>query len=147
MRSKSGVLPISLIGIIMVALTLVAFFLLDIERIAVHIWALAFLLLSEVVLFGGLIGLRFAGASHSSVFLRAGVSTSLVLYFVATLISALFAGFFRDRINSFILIELAIIAFFAIITISILAWSRSIARRNEADMAKIGTNEPKRGGF
>jgi len=147
MRSKTGVVAIGVIGIIVVAFSLTAFFLLNIERVAVNGWALAFLLLSELALFGGLIGLRFTGANHSKVFLESGVSVALSLYFASTLVSVLFAGAFRENLNTFILIELAVIALFAIITISIIAWSGSIARRNDSDTEKVGTNEPKRGGF
>ena len=147
MQIRNGVLPIGIIGIIVVAFSLAVFFLLGIEKTAVNVWALTFLLLSEIVLFGGLIGLRFTGANHSKVFLKSGVTVTLLLYFVATLISALFAGAFKENLNTFILIELAIIVLFAITIISIFACSRGIACRNETDMAKIGINEPKRGGF
>ena len=147
MRNKNGIFSIGIIGLIVIVFSLAAFFLLDIEKISVHIWALTFLLLSEIVLFGGLIGLRFTGGNSSIVFLRSGISTALLLYFAATLVSVFFSGMFKEKLNTFILIELAIIVLFSIIIISILAWSRGIARRNEADMAKVGTNEPKRGGF
>jgi hypothetical protein len=147
MRIKNGVVPIGVIGIIVVAFSLAAFFLLEIERSAVNGWAWAFLLLAEFVLFGGLIGLRFAGTSHNKAFLNSGVTTALSLYFIATMVSIFFTGVFKENPNTFILIELAIIALFAIITISVFACSRGIARSNEADMAKVGTNEPKRGGF
>ena len=147
MRSKNGVIAIGIIGLIVVIFTLAAFFLLDIEKISMNIFALAFLLLSEVVLCSGLIGLRFADENRSAVFLKAGVSTSLSLYFAATLITVLLAGNYIKKLNTFILIELAVIVLFAIVTISIVVWSRSVSHQNEEDMAKVGTNEPKRGGF
>ena len=146
-RNKVGVISLGIIGTIIITFTLATFFLLGIERIAVNIWALAFLLLSETALFGGLIGLRFAGTDHSKLFLRAGISSALSLYFVATFVSVLFAGAFKERLNTFILIELAIISLFAIIIIAICAWSNVIARRSEADVKKVGNTEPKRGGF
>lgn len=147
MRIKNGVLSIGIVGLIVIAFSLAVFFLLDIEKNAVNIWALSFLLLSEAVLFGGLIGLRFAGGNHNAVFLRAGVTTTLSLYFAATLISVFFTGSFEDELKKFILLEIAIVALFLIAAISIIAWSSGIARRNDADVAKVGTNEPKRGGF
>jgi len=147
MKNRAGVLAVGIIGLIVIAFTVTAFFLLEIERVPVNWFAFAFLLLSEVAFFGGLIGLRLAGAKHSRVFLRAGVSTALSMYFGATLVSVLFAGMFSERLYTFILIQIAIVVLFSIITIAIIAWSRSIARQNEADMAKVGTNEPKRGGF
>ena len=147
MQNRSGVVSIGIIGIIVIAFSLAVFFLLGIEKTAVNVWALAFLLLSETVLFGGLIGLRLVGVSHSMIFLKSGVTAALSLYFVVTLISVFFVGAFKENLNTFIIIELSIIALFAIITISIFACSRGVARRNEIDMTKIGMNEPKRGGF
>ena len=147
MRNKNSIVPLGIIGIIIVAFSVVAFILLDVETTTVNKWALAFLLLSEFVLFGGLIGLRFTGTELSKAFLRVGVSTVLLLYFIATLVSMLFAGAFQENLNTFILMELALIVLFSIISIAIIAWSRKIARSNEADMAKVGTNEPKRGGI
>ncbi|MCL2391805.1 MAG: hypothetical protein FWC66_04245 [Oscillospiraceae bacterium] len=146
MQNRS-IVPIGIIGLIVIGFTIAGFFLLEIERVTVNIWAISFLLFSQLALFAGLIGIRATNNKHNNVFLKAGITTSLFLYFVITLISVLFAGRFSDNLNLFILIELAIIAVFAIIIISVLAWSRSIARRNEADLAKVGTNEPKRGGF
>ncbi|MCL2760562.1 MAG: hypothetical protein FWD70_02820 [Desulfuromonadales bacterium] len=147
MPNKIGVISIALIGIIVIAFSITAFFLLDIERIAVNVWALAFLLLAELALFGGLIGLRFIGANHGKVFLRTGIATVLWFYFIATFVSVLFARAFRENLKIFILIELTIIVLFAIVAISIFAVSRSIAARDEVDITKVGTNEPKRGGF
>ena len=147
MRENRGILAICVIGIIVVSFTFAAFFLLDIERTNLNIWALAFLVLSEVVLFGGLIGIRIAGASHNILFLRLGISSTLFIYFAATLISVLLAGVFGDRVNAFILLQLAIVALAAITVVAILAFSKSTQRRNEIDAKKVGTNEPKRGGF
>ena len=146
MRNKSTG-AIALIGFIIIAFTIAAFFLLEIEKIAVNIWALAFLLLSEIALFGGLIGLRISPAGHSAVFFRTGVSAVLTLYFGVTLVSVFFAGAFKEKVNTFIFIELAIIVLFSVALISVFAWSCSIARRNETDAAKVGDNRSKRGGF
>lgn len=142
-----GVISIGVIGLIVITFSIAAFFLLDIEMTALYGWALIFLLLSELVLFGGLVGLRFTGVSHSREFVKAGLTSVLLLYFFTTLISVLCASFFRESFNTFVLIELATITFFAIITVSVLAFSRRIRHNNEEYMQKVGTNEPKRGGF
>ena len=122
MRSRGGVLPIAVIGLIVLMFTLAAFFLLEIGGSALNIWALGFLLLSEVILFGGLIGLRLNKTGHSEVFMKSGVTTALALYFAATLIGVLLSGFFGDNLGAFVLMELGVLALFAIITISILAF-------------------------
>jgi hypothetical protein len=147
MISRSGIASIAIIGIIVLAFTIAAFFLLEIERVAVFLWALAFLLLSEIVLFAGLVCVRQYSVRHSNVFLKTGATTALMLYFAATLILTLFAGAMRERLNIFILIGIGVIALFAIATIAILSTARGIAHRNEQDMSKVGSNEPKRGGF
>ena len=147
MKSRSGTIAIGVIGLIIILFTIAVFFLLEIERNVLNYWALAFLLLSEIALFGGLIWLRFAGVSHNKTFLRLGITSVLFLYFAATLILSIFAGGFGDRLNLFILLQLAIIVFASIITILVLAFSKSTQRRNEEDMKKVGVSEPKRGGF
>lgn len=145
MRNSKAVIGIS--GAIIIAFTLGAFFLLDIERIALYIWALAFLLLSEVILCLGLLGAMSLGANHSKVFARTGLTGVLSLYFISTLISVVFVGKFVEKLNSFILMELGIISLFAIVAMSVLAFSRNIKRINDKDAQKVGSNEPKRGGF
>ena len=147
MGKKGGVLPIAIVAVIVISFTLAVFFLLDIERAALNLWALAFLLLSEAILFGGLIAVRLSGAGHSVVFMKSGVTATLLLYFVVTLISMFFTRIFTDNVNAFILMELAIFALFAIITVSILAFSRSLRRRESEDAAKVGSTEARRGGF
>ncbi|MCL2659562.1 MAG: hypothetical protein FWD64_03470 [Acidobacteriaceae bacterium] len=147
MNGKNGGGLIALVGILVVAFTIAAFFLLDIEKNPVNKWALVFLVLSEVALFGGLTGLRSVDEDHNQVFLKSGVTTSLSLYFIVTLASIFFAGLFQEPPKVFIVIEVAILLFFAIVTISICAWSPAIARRDEADREKIGTGGPKRGEF
>ena len=147
MNNQSGILPIGAVGIIVIAFTIGAFFLLGIERITLNWVALIFLLISELVLFSGLIGLRFSYLRHGNVFLKTGVTTALSLYFAFTLASMLLTRVLTEKLNTFILIEIAIVALFAMISIAILAFSRAIDRRNEADAAKVGTSEPKRGGF
>jgi len=147
MQNSKRVLPIVIVGGIVTAFTIVTFFLLGIERTSLQWLALAFLILSELVLFGGLIALRFAGEKHSKVFLTAGISTSLSLYFIVTLVSVLLSGLFGDNVSRFILMELGIIALFAVIIVCLSAASRSISNRNKADVEKIGSNEYKRGGF
>ena len=147
MQNKIGVLLTGIIGLIVILFTVTAFFLMEIEKTPLNFWALAFLLLSEIVLFTGLICLRFAGINQNKVFLRSGIISALFMYFFATLISMLFIRGFKENLNIFILIQLAIIMLFAIIIISVFAFSMGIERRNQEDIKKVGNIEPKRGGF
>ena len=146
MRIRS-ILPIALIGAIVIIFTISAFFLLNIELITVNVWALCFLLISEIVTFGGLIYLKAANEMYTSSFHKIAFSVSLFLYFSISIVSAIFAKSFADNLNWFILIQLAIISLFAIVTISLFAFNSSINRRNAEDVAKVDAKEPKRGGI
>ena len=142
-----GVLSIGIIGIIVVALILSGFFLFNIERVAINMWALSFLLISICIFFISMIALRLPNPQHSSLFLNAGVTTTLALYVISTSIITFLSGMYRDNLNTFIFIELANIALFAIIAVAILAFSRKVASSNITDAEKVGSNQPKRGGF
>ena len=147
MINKNGVLPVGIVGLIVVALTVAGFFLLNFERTAVNTWALVFLLTSEVALFGGLIAVRLKSEGHAPVFMKAGVSTSLFIYFFTTVVITFTARFFRANVNAYVFLHLATVAFFAIIIISLLAFSRVVNRRNAIDSEKVHTTQAKRGGF
>ena len=127
MQNKTSVTPIIIIGAIVVAFSVGAFFLLDIERTALYCWALAFLLVSEVALFAGIALTRMMGANHNKVFLRSGVTTTLLLYFFATVIGVFFTGRFVDRLNSFILMQLAIVVVAAIILVAVCSIAGRVA--------------------
>ena len=147
MSNNNNVLPIAIIGLIVVAITLAGFFLLEIAHILINIWALSFLLLSELVLFAGLMILRISNAPYNTIFLKAGVTSALILYFAATFVTALLAGMFVDRLHVYILIKLCIIAFFTIIAIVLVSFAKKITYSNMTDAPKVESHEPKRGGF
>jgi len=142
---NKNILPIAIIGVIIIALTVAAFFLLDIERTTLNYWAFAFLVLSEVVLFGGLLMLRFSNAYYSSLFLKSGIASALFLYFFTTLISMVLARWLG--VNGFVLVQLGIVALFAVILIIIVVFSQKIEHQTHRDLDKVGSTEPKRGGF
>jgi len=121
---------IGIIGAIIVVFTLSAFFLLSFERIALYLWALTFLLIAEIILCTGLIAIRSLDANHNRVFIRSGITSSLFLYFAATLIIVLFVRQFENKLHTFILFQLGIIAFFAIIILLLLIFSRRIANQD-----------------
>ena len=147
MKNRNTVIPISIIGLIAAAFTLTAFFLLEIPKTPVNIWALVFLLFSETVLVLGIIMLRFSKARYSGAFLKAGITIVLTLYFFAALLCVFMAGGFSERLNTFILLELAVIAVTAVLIIAVLAYSGILERRYTEDSKKSGDHTPKRGGF
>ena len=74
MPNRNAIIPIGVIGLIIIACSISAFFLLDVERTAINLWALVFLLLSEFVFFGGLIRLQFVNVKHNKAFLKQSYS-------------------------------------------------------------------------
>lgn len=132
MQYKTGIIPTIIIGLIVISFSVTAFFLLDIEKVPLYWWALGFLVLSELVLFSGLICVRLLGANRSKVFMRSGIVATLFLYFLVTLISIIFTSSFTGKLNTFILMELAIIVICTIIIISVFPISRRIAMDDRA---------------
>ena len=122
------------IGLVVVLFTLAAFFLLDIERGAIQWTALGFLLLSELVLFSWL--RHVSRAEEGNVFLTSGMSTALGFYFLTTLVSVFFVGLFQ--LSGFVLLQLGIIALFAVLAFSLLAASRRIRASQERTFAEMG---------
>jgi len=144
---KKSVFPMVLVGIILISFTVTAFLLLEFEKTVFNYCALAFLLLSEAVLFTGLVCLRFTGKNNNPVFLKTGMSAALVLYFLATLASVFIGGLLISNLNIFILIELAIIVLFSIAAIAVYSFSRSVRDNENEDIKKVQSHEAKRGGF
>jgi hypothetical protein len=135
-RNNGGFIAIGLVGAIVIAMTVAAFFLSGIERTALTVWALSFLLLSEAVVCTGLICLR--RPSTGSVFVWSGAVSAMWLYFAVTLVTVLIVvlfvrKFFTEHLNWFILMQLGIVALFAIRMVMILAFGR----RGGAEDARI----------
>ena len=146
MNVKIGVMGI--VGAIVCIFTLAAFFLISFERQTIHLWALVFILLSEFVFFGAMVGIPFLKGKHSTVFLRTGLGTALFLYFMITVVCAIiFAWLVGVSVNHFVLINCAIIALFGIISVLIMAFSRRNAVVDERSRAAVEETTAKRGGF
>jgi len=133
MKRKIGITAVGLIGFIVVSLTVGSFFLLSIKSSAVNMWALFFLLFSEVTFFSGLIGVRLINDSYDKHFPMLGISIVLLLYFLTTLCINIFAGLLSNYLNTFILIHLFSLAFYLIVMISFFALSRFINYRDRKD--------------
>ena len=118
-------------GTVMIALTLCFFFLLSFKKSDVSWWALGFVLLSEAALLLGLWSAWTYDDFSNRIFIRSGLSVTLLLYFFATAITALFSGAFRENRNSFILIELIITAAAILISLLIILYSARINLSDE----------------
>ena len=141
---------VAIIGVIVISFTLISFLLFEFEKTSLSLWALGFLILSELALFVGLSMLAYRKAKHHQVFLISGLSVSLFLYFLTALVCTFFSGLFKNNVNQFLMLELSVLVFFAIVIIVVLAFSRRIAGQDgeslEAQNSDLYT-KPKRGGF
>jgi len=142
-----NLIPIILIFAIIVIFTLTAFFLLNIELTTINIWALIFILVSEIAAFITFAYLRVSENCRNNIFLKSGTIVSVSLYFIASLIFNIIAIMFMNNMNIFILIQVALISLFAIIIILLFSLAARIHKRNIEDIAKKDINEPKRGGL
>jgi len=145
-RYGNGILPMGIVTIIALMLCIAGFFLLGIERTVINNWALAFLLLAQVVVFCTVAVARLWTAQYSGVFLNAGVASAAFIYLVVTVIGVFLVRFF-DSLGRFVFMHFAIIGLFAIIVVSIFAYAGNIGRRSTEDVSKVGSKEAKRGGF
>ena len=147
---KRSIGALMIIGVIVVAVTVGAFFLLNIEKIVLHTWSFSFLLLAEFVLCVGLILTKTLVGNHSGIFVRAGIPSALLLYFITVVICTFLTRCFQDNLNTFILLQLVVIAVFAIAIVLILTFSNRIDLSDRKVLEKMEMEEfkkPKRGGF
>lgn len=141
---------VAIIGVIVISFTLISFLLFDFEKTALSLWALGFLILSELALFVGLCMVAYHKEKHHELFMVSGLSVSLFLYFITSLVCAFLSSLFKDNVNQFLMLELSVLMFFSIMIIVIFAFSRRITehdRENQEDANSDQYNKPKRGGF
>lgn len=146
-RSVKTTVSVYSIGILVVA---AGFFLLDIEKNALHYWAFGSLLFSLLVSLLAIITLVLPKRQTGGAFYAAGLNGSIVVYEIAIIVSVIFTESFADKLNGFIFLQIAINACFFVAAILVLTISRHIHDNN----AKIYENvqngaysNPKRGGF
>ena len=136
---------IGVIGAIVVAFTITAFFLLSISATALNLTALGFLLLAQIIICGGVIALVSMKAEKA--FLRFGIAGTLFLYGAATGLSMLFVPLFQGNTSLFLLIQLGILTASVVVFLLIAVFSRTIKAQDESAAAGREDRTPKRGGF
>ena len=136
---------------IAIAVAVAGFFLLEIEQIAIHIWALAFLILSLLVSMGSLVSiLQRKAAAKDTVFHSAGTTAAVCVYQAVVLLSIAFTGAFNGKTGRFIFTEIAILAAFAVVMLAIGLSARYVHAANAKTLERQENGEhgaPKRGGF
>jgi hypothetical protein len=136
MKKHTGLLATGIIGLIVIAFTIIAFFLLNIERNAIQRTGLIFLLLSQIVLFIGLIVIRFL-KKNSVVFIGSALSVTLVIYFFVTLSTVVLTGKFIQNFNTFVLLQIFIVAQLSVVIVIIFTVGHKIAKTDNNTLKKM----------
>lgn len=142
----------TIVGFAIAIVAVVAgFFLLSVEQIAIHLWALAFLVLSLLLSMGLLAGIaQSKGSGKDTVFYSAGIGAIVWIYQIAVIISVALVGVFDQKVGPFVITEVAIIAVFAIVTLAVNFFAMRTYSSNAKTMERQKNGEhdaPKRGGF
>ena len=117
---------LSFVGIIVIAVTLGVYLLLEFTKTPANNIGISFVLFAELALFGFIIGMGFMSKKPNSLFLRAGIISGLSLYFIATVILLIISNIFSDNINDLWIFEIVIFAITLVIVIAIILFSSKI---------------------
>ena len=143
---------ITTVGVFAIAMLLVitGFFLLGIEKIALHYWAVCSLLLSLLVSMLAVLSLIGPNRPRGRVLYTAGFTGAIWVYEIAIVVSMLFVPSFADRVNGFIFLQIAIHALFLIALLVLGTIAKRVTESNTQAQEALQAgqhNKPKRGGF
>src|SRR5690625_3158173 len=113
-KSKSTTIMVFTITAIVIV---IGFFLLNIEKNAINLWAFGSLLFSLVVSLLAILTLSSLKRDNNNVFYTAGLTSLVSIYQIMVVISILFTNYFSEQLNGFILLQLIINALFIIIAL------------------------------
>lgn len=122
---------IGICGIIVVIVTIATFFLIGFNNSTTGYIGLGFLIFSQVALFLGLIINFSYNNAPNNVFMRTGVTTCLVFYFIATAILLIVSGQFNGSVNALITFEIILLAVMLIITLTIISFGIKISNNEQ----------------
>lgn len=125
----------SSIGIVIVALTLVIFFvnLNNLGKLSIDYWALSFLLSSEITFFAGILFVSLRRDSENKLFINIGIITTVTLYMIATFVCSLISRswFGVENIGKFIVVNVVIIGMAVVCIITIIIIGANISDHNK----------------
>ncbi len=110
------------IGLIIIAITLILYFVgfSSTEKTTLSWVAFLFVLIAEIALICGLILMNFRIKSLNETLLKAGILSSLSIYFVITVLLTIFKGFFAQHMGAFITTQVAVCGIVAIVVMALL---------------------------
>lgn len=145
-----GILTTISVFVIGILVVVAGFFLLEIERVALHFWAFGSLLFSLVVSLLVAITLVAPKRNKDGVFYTAGINSAIWIYEIVVIVSILFLKSFEDHLGGFIFTQITINALFFIAVIVINTVSGRIHDSNVKTSENLQNGEydkPKRGGL
>lgn len=133
MNNKTKLLLNIFMGLIVIVMTLLIFFLgfSKQTKIFIDYISLIFVIFSEVILFGGMSLVLYSRVRVNKLIMRAGVISTLFLYLIFTILTSVFFKLiFSDNVSTFVIIQLMAIAIVAIIIISLVIFASQVERSN-----------------
>lgn len=137
MKRQSKLILNGIIGLIVIIATLAIFFLgiNKLQKETIDFLSLTFVLISEIVLFGVITVLFLLNGKVNKVFLRSGIISAAVTYWIATtIVSIVLNPVYRDNISGFITAHIIIISITAIIMVGLSAAAMHIQSRDQKIM-------------
>lgn len=134
MNSKTKMWLTLGIGLIIIAVTLVLFLVgfSGAEKTNIHWLALAFMLVSELMLIAGSLLLPVYIQAFSAAMFRAGVISTLIIYCIITALLAVFANrFFAGNLSAFISTQVIVLGVVAVIIISLIMNASNVKAADE----------------
>ena len=124
-------LTIGIIGTVVILITLIMFFTLKEQFVTIEWLALMFILMAEIIFFGGLILTENIAKDYEGLFLRSGVYSALTIFSIASLvISLIFMFAFTDSTKTLNVLQHLLWAIATIIVTLIITLGSSILQRN-----------------
>lgn len=125
--------PTAIIGLIVIAVTLLIFFTAVTERHAIQWVSLLFIIFAELITTGGFILIDEYAKNTSGVMLRAGTYSLLFIYFIATTaVSIMYMSGVGGSVKWLVMIEFIILALTVAIMVPIFASSKTINEKNRS---------------
>ena len=149
-NNKRTMITLVIVGGLTILITLLIFFLLGLGSSTINNLALMFVIISEVVFFGGTTYLCANDKFKGSLFTKSGVISALFIYLIMSMILGLASGVFGDNVGAFILVGVILNALLIGAIAIFWLFSHRINTSDEETARKLANGEydkPKRGGF
>lgn len=115
-----------IVGLVVVAVTILTFFIFGFDKSTANYISLGFLIFSEVVCFLGEFITSKINSITNKMFLRSGTTGVLTIYFIGSLILLFVSGFLKENVSLLVVIEILLVAIVAVVLIAIVISTNKI---------------------